>query len=262
MYEFFPFVVILYTTLIGLFLGSFTTMLIHRLHFEEKGIIAGRSRCPKCNHTLGVQNLIPVFSWVFQKGQCAFCKEKISPFYPAVEATFGITFFVFAQKFYTEAWFIPIMIAVFFCLIFFFYDLRFFEVDQRLTIPVIAALFVWSFFREESWQFYLIGGGIGFFFYAIQYWISKGKWVGDGDQQLGLFMGILLGWKFVIGALFLAYIIGMISIIPLIITKKADGKTPLPMGAFLMPATLIFLYNGEALWGWYIHIMRLDNFVL
>ncbi len=244
-----------FITCLGLVLGSFSSLLIHRLHNDEIGIINGRSKCTKCKHRLGVLNLIPVLSWVIQKGKCSFCKTKISAIYPLLEISFGLLFFLFAQKMYPSVELIPVLWVVFFALVFFYYDLWYFEVDQRLTIPAIAGVLLWAFFREEGVQTFLIGGAIGFSFYALQYWISKGKWVGDGDQQLALFIGLVLGWKLTLGALFLSYILGSFIALPLLIFKKANGETPLPMGAFLMPALLVFLYTDTWLWNWYIQLL-------
>jgi leader peptidase (prepilin peptidase)/N-methyltransferase len=106
---------------LGAILGSFTTLLVHRLHFDEKGVIIGRSKCRHCHKTLKVLNLVPIFSWVFQRGKCS-CGSKISVFYPLTEIIFVITFVIFAQKFSETAQFIPIMVALFFCLALFFYD--------------------------------------------------------------------------------------------------------------------------------------------
>ena len=74
-------------------------------------------------------------------------------------------------------------------------------------------------------------------------------------MELGLFMGLLLGWQQFILALFLANFLGVLYAIPLLILKKAHMKTALPMGAFLMPATLVFLYMGSTILGFYLNIL-------
>jgi leader peptidase (prepilin peptidase)/N-methyltransferase len=83
-----------FVLLLGLVLGSFSTMLAHRGNVlvlkpttptERKKVKDARSQCPKCNAKLGVRDLVPVFSWLFQKGRCRHCKEPISPIYPAIE---------------------------------------------------------------------------------------------------------------------------------------------------------------------------------
>ncbi len=237
--------------MIGAMLGSFASLIIWRLHYDEPGILQGRSRCPKCKKTLQVKNLIPIFSWAFQRGKCSHCAKKIPLFYPIIELIFAGTFFLFASKFYGTDFFIPLILAVFFLLVLFFYDVLFSEVDDRIALPAIVLAGGWAFFRELPFQDFLIGGGIGFAFYWLQHFLSRGRWVGAGDFRLGALMGFLLGWKLLILALFAAYLIGMVVAIYFLVFKNYTRKSALPMGAFLMPATLMFLYDGQRIWEWY-----------
>ena len=238
-------------TLFGAMLGSFASLLIWRLHFEEDGIFLGRSQCPRCKVVLGVKNLVPIFSWLFQWGRCHGCGDKISVRYPLLELVFGGVFFVFAQAFYGADVLLPLLVFAFFVLVLFFYDLWFFEVDVRVVGPAILLAFGWAFFRELSLFDFMIGGVLGAGFYAVQYFASGGKWVGFGDVWLGGFMGLLLGYKLLLLAMFLAYLIGASVSVYLLLFKNYTRKSALPMGAFLMPALLLFLYGGEGIWGWY-----------
>ena len=240
---------------LGAMLGSFSSLLIWRLHHEEGGILWGRSRCPKCKNTLCAHNLVPIFSWIVQAGKCAKCKTDIPAFYPLIELFFAGTFFIFAQKFWGTTEFPWIMIFVFLINVLFFYDAQFYEVDRRISFPAIALALTFAYFRDADMTDFLIGGAVGYLFYAVQYYGSKGKWVGFGDLELGTLMGLLLGWKMLLLALFVAYIIGSMYVIPLLIMKKATGKTQLPMGAFLMPATLLALLEGEVILNWYLGVL-------
>ncbi len=236
----------------GALLGSFTTMLVWRLHNDESGIWTGRSKCPKCKKTLSAFELIPVLSWIFQKGKCKNCEKKISIFYPLVEISFLITGVIFVHFFYSEIWWNTALnlLLVFFALILWVYDTKFSEVDRRISWPAILLAFVLAFVNGNI-PSALIGGLIGFCFYAFQYFISKGKWVGSGDMELGLFIGLALGWEKMLGALFIAYILGSLVAIPLLITNKKNIKSSLPMGAFLLPAFLIMLHSGGQIVEWY-----------
>lgn len=74
--------------LFGMVSGSFITMASYRLSVEDRkkmDLLMSPSSCPKCNHKLGALNLVPIFSWIFQKGCCAFCGNKISIRYPLIE---------------------------------------------------------------------------------------------------------------------------------------------------------------------------------
>lgn len=78
---------------LGACIGSFATALMHRIP-RKLNWATDRSRCPCCNHVLGAQDLVPVFSWVFLKGKCRYCHVRISPRYPLTETVFGIIFAV------------------------------------------------------------------------------------------------------------------------------------------------------------------------
>lgn len=87
---------------LGLAFGSFATMMAHRGYIFSKGGEGGkakatRSQCPKCQAQLGLQDLIPFFSWLFQRGKCRHCKEPISPIYPAIELavlSMGLAYYI------------------------------------------------------------------------------------------------------------------------------------------------------------------------
>ena len=83
--------------LLGMILGSFYNVVGYRL-CKNESIIKPGSHCPKCNHKLSFLELIPVFSYVFLKGRCKACKEKISLFYPLIEFFTGL---LFATCFYS-----------------------------------------------------------------------------------------------------------------------------------------------------------------
>ncbi len=77
----------------GLILGSFASLLSHRLCTKQPIVIA-RSECPKCHSKLKIRNLIPLFSWILQRGKCSNCKQNISIRYPLIEMSFAIFFVI------------------------------------------------------------------------------------------------------------------------------------------------------------------------
>ena len=105
----------------------------------------------------------------------------------------------------------------------------------------------------------LVCGGI----YFVQYFCSSGRWVGQGDIDLGIFVGLCLGLKLGILSLFGAYVIGMFFALGLLLYERLQYKqtqavknwknTKVPMGAFLMPSLIIFLFWGEEIWNAYWH---------
>lgn len=219
-------------------------MLIPRLHFEEKGIIAGRSKCMHCGDTLRPHNLIPLISYLIQKGKSACCSKKIIAWYPLIELTTALAFGGLAL--YTNELSIWAIAAFhFLVLIFvFFYDLRFKEIHDAILIPAIglSLLFAWlsgDFFTA------LQGAAIGFAFYAIQYYPSRGQWVGAGDMRIGAFIGSMLGAKLFVPAIAIAYGLGSLIAIYLLFIKKVGRKASIALGPFLSTGAILSYFFGE-----------------
>ena len=258
---FFPVLIIT----LGVLLGSFTTLLIPRLHDDEKGILFGRSHCAVCGKKLAWYNLIPLFSWMFQRGRASCCGQKIPFIYPLVELSFVGVFGIFVYKFYPSLVLLPLLITAVFGLWFFWYDAWFYQVDRRISFPAIFWAGAWillsayevSYFAREGFDFWnmILGGAIGGGFYLVQYSVSRGKWVGWGDVEIGLFLGLILGDVFTLLALFIAYILGSVVGLILFLCGKANRTTPLPMGVFLMMGLLLMLLWGTEISQWYFDLI-------
>jgi prepilin signal peptidase PulO-like enzyme (type II secretory pathway) len=252
-------------SLVGACFGSFSSVLIERLYKDEGEIICGRSHCCHTGKPLAWWELIPIFSWLLLGGKSRHTGQRIPVFYLLLEIGFAAVFGIFtwqksADFLNGNFWEIfPLFLMLFLTLVLFFYDARYMIVDRRISWPAIFLALLWGLFRsfaptfdESIFREFLLGGAIGFGFYFAQHILSKGTWVGAGDQELGLFMGLLLGWPHILLAGFLAYLIGMVyAIAYLYFVPGSDRKTPLPMGAFLMPALLLFLYDTALWWNVY-----------
>jgi prepilin signal peptidase PulO-like enzyme (type II secretory pathway) len=251
-----------YIFIFGLIIGSFLNCLIWRLHKKES--LWGRSYCPKCKKQIAWYDNLPVLSFIFLKGKCRHCGKKISWQYPLVELVTGILFLIAYLRnpislmkldFYITLlrdWFlIAVMIVIF------VYDLRWYLILDVVTLPAILALFVLNLLLGFSWQNLLISGIIGGSFFFFQFAVSKGKWIGGGDIRLGALMGFALGWPNIIVALFIAYMIGSVVGIYLILTKKKQWQSQVPLGIFLTTATLVTLFWGNQFLSWYLATLGL-----
>ena len=230
----------------GLIFGSFLSMLMPRLHHGEKGIVTGRSHCPHCKHVLSPNELIPLFSYCFQGGRCRSCKKPISAWYPLTEVTLtalsiGLTF-LFPDPF-TWLLHFPLLIVVVFV---FLYDLRYKEIHEVVLIPGILYAIAYGCLHY-GWANTLLALAIGGAFFAFQFVISRGRWLGSGDIEIGLFMGALLGFPQILVGIFSSYLLGSLIGIGLLATKKASGQTALPLGPFLMIGTVLSFVWGEKL---------------
>jgi len=234
----------LFIFILGLAVGSFLNCVIYRL--ETGGsFLRGRSFCPHCKHLLGWPDLIPVLSFLILKGRCRYCHQKISPQYPLVELATGILFA--ATLYFTGVELLYFIIGGFLVVIF-VYDLKHFIIPDKVIYPAIAIAAICNF---SAWPSAL---GAAAFFGAIVL-ISRGKWMGVGDIKLGFLMGLILGFPNILVALFLAFLIGAIIGVGVIISGKKTLKSEVPFGPFLVTGTIISLFWGQKIINWYLNFL-------
>jgi prepilin signal peptidase PulO-like enzyme (type II secretory pathway) len=250
---------IIFFFIFGTIFGSFINCLVYRLHSEKT--MLGRSFCPKCKHILGFFDLFPIFSYIFLKTRCKYCKNKISVQYFLVELFTGIIFsfgywFYFINKIGLEnniLFLIFYLVISFFLIIIFIYDLKYYLVLDVVVWPGIIIAFLYNFFLLKVDLFsLLIAGVVGVSFFGIQFIFSKGKWIGGGDILIGLLIGFTLGWPKVILAIFISYILGSIIGIILLTFKKKGWSSQLPFGPFLVFSTWLTILFGDIILDWYL----------
>ena len=261
-------IIYIFIFIFGLIIGSFINCLIYRLH-EEKSML-GRSFCPKCKKQIAWYDNIPVLSFIILRGKCRQCHKKISWQYPIVEFAAGLLFVIaFFNNFefrisnfesilnfeflvnLARNWFIISVMAVIFV-----YDLRWYLILDKITLPAAALVFIMNLMLGYSLWNLAISGIIGGSFFLIQFVISRGKWIGGGDIRLGLLMGLALGWPMVLVAIFLAYFIGSIAGIGLIISGQKKWGSKIPLGIFLSTTTIITLFWGQQILNWYLNFFK------
>ena len=247
----------------GLLIGSFLNCFIWRLHEKKK--VTGRSICTKCKYKIAWFDNIPVLSFLILRGKCRKCKEKISWQYPAVELVTAILFAIAITQYngmklsdgelyiylFRDFFLISVMIIIF------IYDLRWYLIPDIVSLPACIVVFILNLFLGYEWQNLLLSGIIGGGFFLVQFILSRGKWIGGGDIRLGLLMGLALGWPGILLALFIAYILGSIIGMGLILAKKKQLSSQVPFGVFLSIATVITLFWGKGIINWYLGIIGL-----
>lgn len=260
--------------ILGTTIGSFLSVVIYRLQANKKGIILSRSICPACKTPIKWQHLIPIFSWIFLRGKCAYCDKKIASFYPFLELLTGAIFlFSFLNWNFLEGIesimngefpnyninletfkiLLFYLVEVSFLMLIFFYDLLHKEILDKISIPAMAIAIVGGLaLGLQSPLNMLIGAASFFTFFLLQFLISRGTWIGGGDLRLGILLGLLLGWQMGLTALIIAYIIGSIFSLYLLISRKANRKTMLPFGPFVVSGIIITLFYGEEILDWYL----------
>ncbi|MDD2656397.1 MAG: prepilin peptidase [Patescibacteria group bacterium] len=242
----------------GLVFGSFLNALEWRL-FEKKSLMT-RSECTKCHKMIKWYDNIPIFSFLFLKGKCRECQAKISWQYPIVELVMGLLF-VFVLFYYFSFADFSILSIVRDCLVIFVlsfvfvYDFKYMEVSDTMTLGSSLLFFIIALFLGSSWFSMILGALIGGGFFLLQFVLSKGKWVGGGDIRIGFLMGILLGWKLLLLALWLAYIIGGFISIFLVLSNKKGMKNEVAFGTYLTVATFITMFFGNQILEWYFRLI-------
>jgi leader peptidase (prepilin peptidase)/N-methyltransferase len=207
----------------GTVIGSFSNVLIYRLPIGMD-FKKGSSICPHCKHQLKWYDLFPLFSYIFLSGKCRYCKAKISPQYPIVEALNGIMY-VLAFIFLTDGALKPELIGYFMiltCLIVLSWtDFQHNIIPDSMWICVLLGgieIYVCDIVRNGFDKDKLIGKLVGLVlvsgvFLILGFIFEKIKGVdaiGGGDIKLMAAAGFVLGWKGVILATLIGTVIGLI----------------------------------------------------
>ncbi len=248
--------IILYIAVLGLIIGSFLNVCIYRIPTEQS-IISPPSHCTGCNTRLKALDLIPVFSWVFLRGKCRYCGEKVSARYPIVEGLTSIVFVLSYLRFSISVEFLAAIVlsCLLICEAFVDFDLKIIP-NEFIVAGMLSgtALFVYNWFYPVSiygdrvWYNPIIGivSGAGtLLLIAIVGSVAyKTDAMGMGDVKLLAVVGLFLGWRLTLVALLFSVIIAAITSLVLILLKKINSKSEVPFGPFIAIGTFIAMLYG------------------
>lgn len=251
--------------LFGLATGSFLNCLIYRLEIGEKP--TGNSFCPRCKNKLSAIDLIPILSYIFLKGKCRYCDEKISIQYPLVELLTGAIFL--STLFYVGlpatlfevASLIFILICFSLLVVVFVYDLKHYIILNKIIYPAILAALGYIILEVLMSQNiiilvnHLVTGILFFLFFFSIYLITSGEGIGFGDVRYSFFLGLFLGFPAGLIGLFFSFIIGAIIGILLIIFGDKGRKDVIPFGPFLVAGTFVAFFFSELIIEIYFYIL-------
>lgn len=249
----------------GVCVGSFINVVVLRLRGGES--LTGRSRCLSCLRQLKWYHNLPLVSFGALRGRCAYCFKPISWQYPLVELasgllwTFGYLWFVPATTILLPTPYSLLTVLMFgvfasLWLALFVYDVRWYELPDELTLPGIAVALAFNVVLGHQLAPLVLGTLVGAAFFGMQYLVSRGKWVGDGDIRAGALAGAMVGTVPMLGlTLLIAYVGGSVVGVTLLALRRKGWKSQLPFGAFLAPATLVTLLWGTALLHWYLGLL-------
>ena len=240
----------------GLIIGSFLNVLIFRIP-EKEDFVVERSHCMNCGYQLAWYDMIPVFSYLFLKGKCRKCGQPISKQYPIIEALNAVLYFVvfyvngitFQSSIYCFVTSALLVISVI--------DFRTFEIPLGLTIFIGVMGIVCAAMDYKPISLYIIGMCSVGLFLEILFILSNGNWIGGGDATLMRAAGLVVGWKKIIVAFFLACILG--AVIHSIRMKVSDEDHVLALGPYLAMGIYIVMIWGDKLINWYCDISGLSG---
>jgi leader peptidase (prepilin peptidase)/N-methyltransferase len=272
---------------LGLIVGSFLNVVIHRLPLmmqaqweaEAAGIsaqhspdregnsaeagapasfnlVVPRSRCPHCGHPITALENIPVLSWLWLRGKCAACKVPISARYPLVEILSGLLALA-------SIWHFGLTPAgggaAFFC--FSLIALAFIDVDTQLLPDDITLPLLWvGLLLNLSGSFAplhdaVVGAVAGYLLLWSIYWLFKlltGKeGMGYGDFKLLAAFGAWFGWQAIPAIILLASVVGAVAGIALMVFARHGRDVPIPFGPYLAGAGILTLFFSKSLMALY-----------
>ncbi len=256
---------ILVFTLLGLFVGSFLNVCIDRLP-RGQSIINPPSHCAACNRKLGIFDLVPLFSYLWLRGRCRYCRAPIPLRLPVVE---GITSLLFTFLYWEFGLGLELAISLIYVsllIVIFVIDLENQLVLDKVTYPGMALAFAFSFFWPSIGMVSslevggiklgmmlssLAGGGIGLAAMALPLIIYR-RGMGMGDVKLGALVGLMTGYPLVLVALLLAVITGGLVGAILLAFKIKKRKDPIPFAPFLATSAMVTLLWGQVIYQWYL----------
>lgn len=247
--------------LLGLALGSFGNVLIHRVPAGES-IVSPPSSCPACGHEIRARHNVPVVGWLWLRGQCADCGKKISPRYPIIEALMGTAFIVVALV-EGLTWTLPLLLVLaFFSIVLSAVDFETYRLPDRLTLPfAIAVLITVAIAAQEVSD--IIRAGLGALILGVIYFFAfllYPRGMGFGDVKLALVLGAVLGvfgWSQLAVGGFAAFVWGSLVGIVVMAVRRQRKQVRIPFGPWMFAGAWTGLVVGVPLTERYLEISGL-----
>ena len=235
---------------LGCIWGSFSNVCIYRLP-NDQSVVKGRSFCTSCKEQIKWYDNIPFLSFIFLKGKCRKCGNKISSQYFLVEFISAISFIIVYHLYGISITTLLLIILSIFFIIIFFIDLKHFIIPNELTFPLMFIGFVKSFEPNLNQTIFpnyinsLIGGVFGYliiwliiFFYKK---VRNKEGMGLGDAKLMAVVGFWFGWASIPFTIFISSFVALIFSIPSLIKKNKNMATQIPFGPYIIIGCIIYV---------------------
>lgn len=222
----FNILIFIYIFIVGLCIGSFLNVVILR-GLADESIVFPPSKCPKCLNKLKWYHNIPILSYVFLRGKCAFCHEKISIQYPIIEFLNGLIYGALFLKY-------GLCLNLLFYFIFASLFIVIFMTDIKEKVIFTSQAYILTFFGllfnflNKNLVDSVLGGLVGFIFLEIItffiYKIIKKRAFGEGDSYVLMGLGAIFGLKSLLNIIILSFLVQVVSVLPQFLKGLLEKK--------------------------------------
>jgi leader peptidase (prepilin peptidase)/N-methyltransferase len=247
--------------LLGLALGSFANVVIHRVPRGEPQVRPA-SRCPACGAPVTWRDNLPVVGWLLLRGRCRACRTPIPARYPLVELGMGLLWALLTMRLVQAGlgWAVPAYLALaFVCVVLAVIDASTRLLPNRITYPafpvVLGLLLVASVALGDLGRLgrgLLAAVAVGALFLALALISPRG--MGLGDVKLAPTLGLALGWLSwgaVAVGVFAGFLLGGLAGLAAIAVLGLTRKSLLPFGPWLVAGALLGVLAGADVVAWY-----------
>lgn len=255
----------IFAGLLGLAVGSFLNVVIYRVPAGES-IVRPPSHCPHCGHEIRPWHNVPVAGWLVLRGKCADCRAPISVRYPLVELATGALFAAVTALLLHRhlgaalpAYLYFVAIGVALTMI----DLDHRRLPNQIVLPsypvLVVLLVIASAVRGEWGDLARAGAGaamlLAFYFLLV---LAYPAGMGVGDLKLSGLLGLVLGylsWTALVVGGFGSFLLGTVGAVALLARRRANRKTAIPFGPFMIIATGVAIFVAHPVADAYRHLL-------
>jgi leader peptidase (prepilin peptidase)/N-methyltransferase len=250
-----PALVVGFIAVLGLLVGSFLNVVVHRVPLGVS-VVNPPSACPRCDNLIRARHNVPVLGWLVLRGRCYDCGSPISARYPLVEAGTGLLFALAGWRFADR----PALLAAYLAFAAAAVALALIDLDVRrlpnaIVTPAYAVLGVLLTLGADGGSLARAAWGAGLLlgFYLVVALVAPGA-MGFGDVKLagvlGLYLG-WLGWSSVLVGAFAGFLLGGIVGVALLAARRAGRKTAIPFGPYMLAGAMLALFAAAPVVTWY-----------